>query len=772
MDGIDFIQDLAIILIAAGTLGWLCQRAGLSVVVGFIAAGILVGPHTPPIAWVTDSVRIETAAQVGIVFLMFSIGLRLSIRRLRRLGLSLLFAVFAGAGGIYYLTRSLGALLALSGTESLFLAAMLMVSSSAIIGKILAETGRTHERSAQLAMGITVLEDVVAVVMLTVLNSMVQFGGPREAELTETLGLFGAFVVLAGIAGLLVVPWLLRRMSISVEEELQTLAMAGLLFGLAMVAERAGYSLALGAFLLGSIVAETPHRHQIERTFGGMRDVFSAVFFAAIGLQINPGLVVDAWALIAIVAVFTLLARVLALTTGLVLIGRPLREALQAGLVVTPIGEFSFIIAQLGVTAAVVRAEFYPLAVGVCLATTLCAPVLTRRAVGITEWVLARQPRWVEAAISNYHEWLNWLQLRSKRNRLWQLSRKRFVQIGVGMLFVSGLLVFSNQLFAVVQESLGLEGSWPTAVFWIVLVLVVLAPIIAIWRNLSALALMYAQVSTHGLPRAARLAPLVEAGLKYAAAAMLYIWLSSFLPVTGGARWIIPSTLVVAALALLLLRKRLIRWHSEMEVELNEVLQGGGQRAQGTTAPWLRSHAAWQLHVSECVLPDLADVQGTRLDELGLRARHGCTVVGIERQGYMISLPPSDTVLYPRDKVLLLGTAEQVNAAKQELARVSGNAVASDFDDIGMEAISVPPDAEVVGMSLKELAPAQRYNVQIAGIRRGGFRLINPGAAEALQPGDELLALGTPAEIEEFRRRLMQQKENPQPPEGAGVDTA
>ncbi|HEX2100592.1 MAG TPA: cation:proton antiporter, partial [Candidatus Synoicihabitans sp.] len=206
MQGIDFIQDLAVILVAAGVLGWLCQRVGLSVVVGFIAAGIIVGPHTPPFAFVTDSGRIQTAAQVGIVFLMFSIGLRLSLRRLRRLGLSLLIAVFAGAGVVYYLTRLLGAVAGFGGTESLFLAAMFMVSSSAIISKVLAETGATHERAGQLAMGVTVLEDVVAVVMLTVLNSVVQFGGlgggPR---LTETLGLFGAFVVLAVIAGLLLV---------------------------------------------------------------------------------------------------------------------------------------------------------------------------------------------------------------------------------------------------------------------------------------------------------------------------------------------------------------------------------------------------------------------------------------------------------------------------------------------------------------------------------------------------------------------------------------
>jgi CPA2 family monovalent cation:H+ antiporter-2 len=173
MQGIDFIQDLAIILAAAGVMGWLCQRIGLSVVVGFLVAGILVGPHSPPFAFVADTGRIETAAEVGLVFLMFSIGLRLSLRRLRRLGLSLLLSVFASAGVIYYLTRLLGAAVGFDGTQSLFLAAMLMVSSSAIISKVLVETGATHERAGQLAMGVTVLEDVVAVVMLTVLNSFV-----------------------------------------------------------------------------------------------------------------------------------------------------------------------------------------------------------------------------------------------------------------------------------------------------------------------------------------------------------------------------------------------------------------------------------------------------------------------------------------------------------------------------------------------------------------------------------------------------------------------
>ncbi|MBC8008993.1 MAG: cation:proton antiporter, partial [Burkholderiales bacterium] len=176
-----FIQDLAIILAAAATLGWLCQRAGLSSVVGYLVAGMVVGPYTPPFSLITDERSIATAAQVGLVFLMFSIGLRLSLRRLQRLGAGLVLAVGLGAVMIYYATRGLGVVAGLDGTQTLFLAAMLMVSSSAIIGKVLHETGTGHERPGQLAMGITVLEDVVAVVMLTVLNSLIALGAGAAA---------------------------------------------------------------------------------------------------------------------------------------------------------------------------------------------------------------------------------------------------------------------------------------------------------------------------------------------------------------------------------------------------------------------------------------------------------------------------------------------------------------------------------------------------------------------------------------------------------------
>ncbi|WP_414660774.1 cation:proton antiporter domain-containing protein [Horticoccus sp. 23ND18S-11] len=761
MNGFHFIQDLAVILVVAGVVGWICQRIGLSVIVGFLVAGMVVGPHTP-ITLVADVERIDTLAQIGLVFLMFSIGLQLSLKKLRRLGLSLMVATFVGAIIMYHLSRLLALSMGWGVREGLFLAGMLMVSSSAIISKILQETGLNHERSGQFAMGVAVVEDVVAVVMLTILNSMVQLGQGGNNRVPETLLLLGAFVVLAGIGGLLLVPWLLKRMSISADEELQTLGMAGLLFGLAVVAQTAGYSLALGAFLLGTIVAETPHRHQVVRTFEGMRDVFSAVFFVAIGMQIDA---LDLWreaGVIVGIAAFTLLARPLAVATGLSLIGTPLKEGLRTGLMAGTIGEFSFIIAQLGVASKVVPARFYPIAVGVSLITTLMAPILMRRSEAIADAAVTRQPKWLEDWWRVYHGWLARMRQRTSRNLLWQLSRKRVVQLTVGVLFVTGLIVFSGQLFAVVDDWLGRRFP-PNVVqlgFWVALALIVLAPLVAIWRNLSAMAMVYAEISTRGHAEAKRMRRVIEVALKVGAGVMIYLWLVAVLPADGTAHWLLLVSAIVAVLAVIVLRRKLIYWHSEMEVEILNVMDTAESRMTATEAPWLASHGEWNLQMIDCTLPDLADCQGKPIAELDLRARFGCTVVGIERQGYMIPLPPPDAVLYPRDKVLLMGTVDQVKAGRKFLSAVSGAPVTdSVFAEVRMESVVLPPWSRAAGRTLGELSPARNHGVQIAGVHRGGLRILNPSAAERLENGDEILMLGTPVQNQDFKTWLRERVE-------------
>jgi CPA2 family monovalent cation:H+ antiporter-2 len=756
MHGIDFIKDLAVVMLVAGLAGWGCHRLGLSTVVGFLVAGMAIGPHTPPFSLVSDMDRIETLAQVGLIFLMFSIGMGLSLRKLRRLGLSLIVATFAGAIIVYNLTRALGGGLGWSPIETTFLAAMLMVSSSAIINKVLHETGTTHEKSGQLAMGVSVLEDVVAVVMLTILHSLVQIGG-SQASVGETLGLLGAFIALAGVGGMLLVPWLLRRLSIAAEEELATIVVAGMLFVLAFLADRAGFSLALGAFLLGAIVAETPHRTQVGRAFEGLRDIFSAVFFVSIGMLIDLRAVLQSWMLIVGVAAFVLVVRPLAVTAGMLLIGGSTRESLRVGLTVTPLGEFSFIIAQMGVAAGVVPDRFQALAVGVSLLTTLACPFLTRRSEAISGWIVARQPRWVADWEDYYHRWLGRMAQRERKSMLWQLSKKRFRQIGVEVLLVTGLLIFSEQVFGLVRDYLPMDSSFPRGaelLFWSVLALIALGPLIAIWRNVSALSLLYAQVSTSGHPQAAKLAPVVEAAIKGGALLLMLLWLGAILPISGGARWLPLIALAVVGLGFVVLRRRLIYWHSVLEVELQEMLDRSDQRFTGTTAPWMAAHGDWNLTLSECAIPDLADCRGRTLGELGLRSRFGATVAGVERQGVMVGNPTSEMMLYPRDKVLLLGDPKQVAAGKAFLQQVSGAPVASNFDEVRMEAVTLPPESELHGRTLAELALSRAFGLQVAGINRGGVRILNPAGDEKLFSGDDVLVLGSPDQISAFKTSL------------------
>ncbi len=756
MHGIDFIKDLAVVMLVAGLVGWACHRIGLSVVVGFLVAGILIGPHTPPFQLVTSSQSVETLAQVGLIFLMFSIGLGLSLRKLRRLGLSLVLATFIGATVMYILTRALGGAIGLSVVETAFLAAMLMVSSSAIINKVLLETGATHEKSGQMAMGVSVLEDIVAIVMLTVLSSLASIGGAK-ASLGTTLGLLGAFIVLAGIGGMLLVPWLLKKMSLSAGDELPTIMVAGLLFVLAWLADRAGFSLALGAFMLGAIVAETPHKTQVGRAFEGMRDVFSAVFFVSIGMLIEPKAVAESWLMILGIGAFVLVARPVAVTVGMLLIGGSTRESLRVGLSVTPLGEFSFIIAQMGVMAGVLPAQYQAVAVGVSLITTLVGPVLTKRSEVISGWVAARQPQWLADIEAYYHRWLERMQQRERKSLLWQMSKKRFIQIGVEILLVTGLLVFSEQVFELVRDYLPVDRSFPRGaeiIFWSVLSLLALAPLIAIWRNVSALALLYAQVSTQGHPRAARLAPVAEAGLKGGAALLLLLWLSAIVPLSGVARWLPVLAVAVLLIAFLILRRRLIYWHSVVEVELEQMLSSGDQKFTGTTAPWMAAHAEWNLTLGDCVLPDLADARGRTLGELELRTRFGCTVAGVERSGVMVGNPTGTMILYPRDKVLLLGTPPQVAAGKEFLQTASGTPATSSFDEVRMEAVELPPGCGLHGQTLVEIALSRIYGLQVAGIRRAGLRMPNPRGDEKLFSNDELLLLGSPDQIAAFKASL------------------
>lgn len=760
MDGINFIQDLAIVLLGAGIAGSLCRRLGLSVIVGYLLAGIIIGPHTPPFSLILDVGRIETLSQVGLVFLMFAIGLGLSLTKLRTMGVSTLAATALGAFFMLNLTQLLGQVVGWTSQQSLFVAGMFMVSSSAVIAKIIRDLNLSHERPGQMALGVTVLEDVVAVVMLAVLGAQGVASGAGAPAVGSLLAGLIAFVVLLVLSGLFFMSKLLRRLETKADPELQTIAVAGVLFLMALMTVKAGYSLALGAFLLGAIVGEMPQKSSVEKAFLGMRDLFSSVFFVAIGMMIDVSLMFKVWPWILGLGLFTLVARSVATGLALILVGTPPREARQAGLTLMPLGEFTFVIAQLGVARQVLTPEFYPIAVGVSLFTVLITPVINRQAAPLLALIEKAEPRWLQRSLEVYHIWLAQLATPRDGHPWWRLGKKRLLQLGLELLFATGLLAFSERLLLAFQHSplaANLTPSMVNLTFWVAIGLLVLVPLVAIWRHLGALAMIFAEAAAH---HTRILGPIVENGFKAFSALGLAYWLSRVLPVTQLSRWAWLAVAGVLTVVLVIFSRRLIFWHSRWQNSLQEVFAENHPEDGLRQRPWLESSGGWGISVQEFLLPEHAACAGRSIAELGVRSRYGCSIVEIDRQGHTLIAPDPSQALYSGDRLLLLGTPEQIAAARVGLGSVEAGAAVAAFDQARLEAVMVP-DGSHIGRTLAQLQLPRRIGVLVAAINRAGERVVNPAGTEPLAVGDQLLVLGAPEQIRALRVWLEQGRLEP-----------
>lgn len=753
MNHYTLLQDFVVLLLAAGLAGMLCKRIGLSAIVGYLVAGIVIGPYSPPFSLIADTAHIEQLSHVGLVFLMFAIGLELSLSKLRRMGLPIIMATALGALFMFAFTLLLGRALGWTTLQSLFVAAMLMVSSSAVIAKLMSELKLNHDRAAQMALAITIVEDVVAVIMLTVLATQ---GAQNSMGIGQVLTGLTAFVVLFVCLGLLLLPRLLRWLDKRADTELQTLVVSGVLCLLALVAIKAGYSIALGAFLFGALVAEMPQKHAIEQSFGSLRNLFGSIFFVSIGMMIDLSLLRDVWLPVLALSVFSLIVRPIACGFALMLVGVPPRQARRGGLLLTPLGEFTFIIAQAGIAAMILPASFYPLAVGLSVLTVLATPIMNRFAEPILRGLEALEPAVVTRAMTAYQTWLHQLQHRKTMPLAWKFIRGRLIQIAVEVLFVAGLLIFSQRLLVNLEASV--IATWLRADilrigYWAIVGVVVLIPLFAAWRNVGALAALAADAwQQHALP-----GRFIEATLRTAAGIVLGAMLYAVFPVRlSGVGWLVLAIAAVTVVAIF--SRKLIYWHSTWQQSVNEVFahhgaaagsEGGADRAE--LAHGLET---WGMELHACTVPLGAAYVGQSLAELQIPARFGCFVVEVERNNFAIPHPSSDFVCFPGDKLLLLGRAAEIEQASAFLeADTATNAQQPDFNRAVLESFVVPEQGPV-HQPLGELQIARRTGVRVLGIARGDDRVLVPQANERLRPGDRLLGLGTLDQLQEFRSWL------------------
>ncbi len=405
MNQLTLLQDMAIVMAVSAAIMIFCRRFHLPVVLGYILAGVLIGPHTPPYSLVRDLHSIHTLSELGVIFLLFSIGLEFSLSKLAKVGVVSFFAATLEILLMIWIGFLLGRALGWNLMNSLFLGAILSISSTTIIAKVLMEMKKIKEKFAQVILGILVIEDLLAIVIIALLSGIASTGALELKEIGSAM--IRVFLFIGGVLfiGFLAVPRLLRYLARFESNEIMGITVLGLCFGVSLLAAKCGFSVALGAFLIGAVIAETKQAEDIVRNIEPIRDMFTAIFFVSVGMLLSPQTVIQFWWLILIMTLVTIAGKVFSCTLGTFLMGYKPETALKVGLGLAQIGEFSFIIAQLGETTGVTSPYLYPIAVSVSGITTLSTPFLIKNTGPIIRFFDRLMPRPLATVLGLYTGW-------------------------------------------------------------------------------------------------------------------------------------------------------------------------------------------------------------------------------------------------------------------------------------------------------------------------------------------------------------------------------
>ncbi|MFT0169052.1 cation:proton antiporter [Paraburkholderia mimosarum] len=574
--GIGFIQDLAVVMALAGVVTVLFHRLKQPVVLGYIAAGVIIGPYTPPFQLIHDEATIQTMGELGVVFLMFSLGLEFSLRKLFQVGATAIVAALSEIVLMLWVGYEIGRAFGWATMDSLFLGAILAISSTTIIVKALSDLGVKREPFAQLVFGVLIVEDILGIAMLVLLGGIAQTGELSPGIALITLGKLLLFMVVSLLAGILVVPRALGYVARVGSDEMLLVSVLGFCFGFCLLVVKLDYSIALGAFLIGAVMAESRHLHRIEHLVAPLRDAFSAIFFVTIGLMLNPLVLVDyAWP-IAVISLAVVLGKLVSCGLGTFLAGRDGRTAMRVGMTVSQIGEFSFIIASLGLTLKVTSGFLYPIAVTVSAITTLTTPYLIRIADPLSQRLARAMPPAVSNVFGMYSQWLRCLVPRSDGPTIFSLTKRIVLQIAVNLALVSAIFIgvsYGARYAAPWLAHWIVDERVQRVVLWSAALMLAMPFLVAVWRKTQSLALLLAEVSVHPekagrFTRAIRhvIAELLPVVSMFGVFLLVAALSGTILPPTG----FLIGVLVCAAALTMLLWRWCVKIHASMQIALRE----------------------------------------------------------------------------------------------------------------------------------------------------------------------------------------------------------
>jgi CPA2 family monovalent cation:H+ antiporter-2 len=678
--GVDLLNDLALIMCVAAVTTLLFQKLRQPVVLGYILAGMVVGPHLP-VPLFADVSAAHALSELGVVLLMFSLGLEFSLRRLVRVAPTAGVVAVIQCSLMVWLGYLVGRAFGWSGYDSLFCGAAIAISSTTIIVKAFEEQ-KVARSLSEVVFGILIVEDLIGILLLAILTTVASGSKVSPGALAVTVGKLVGFLAALLVGGMLIVPRLMRAVVRLHRNETTVVATVGLCFAFALLARYFGYSVALGAFLAGALVAESGAAKIIEHRIEPVRDVFAAVFFVSVGMLIEPRLVWEHAGAVVVLTVVVVLGKLLGVAVGAFVAGYGVRTSVQAGMSLGQIGEFSFIIAGVGVSLGVTGHFLYPIAVAVSAITTLLTPFLIRASGRAASFVDRRLPHSLQTYAALYGAWVQGLRATREHHTAWSRIRRLGRLLLIDAAVIAALVIAASRATGAAarwaHETMGL-GPVITRVAIGAAAVALLLPFLfgavqiarALGLALATEALPSAGAGTVDLAAAPRRALLVTLQI-----AILLVAGVPIVAVTQPfVRGIEGMGLLLFGLALLVIPL----WRSATNLQGH--VRAGAQVILEALAAQSATDAPVAAHDGPApgTLPGLGNASAVRLapsspavgrtlKQLDLRGLTGATVIAIDREADGVVYPTGDETLGAGDTLILTGTAAAVTSARELIA--------------------------------------------------------------------------------------------------------
>ena len=730
---LNLVRDLAVILVSAGAFTIISKALKQPLILGYILAGFLIGPHISWFPGISSEETVHQWSEIGIIFLMFGLGLEFSFKKLLKVGSSALVTAGSKFLGVFVLGYVTGQAMGWTAMESIFLGGLLSMSSTMVVLKSYDDMGLKGRPWAGMVFGTLVVEDLIAILLMVLLSTMAvsnQFAG---GEMLFNLGKLAFFLILWFLVGIYVIPSVLKRARRFLNDEILLIVSIGLCFGMVALAVAVGFSSALGAFVMGSILAETIESEHIERLVAPIKDLFGAIFFVSVGMMVAPAVIGEYWLTILIITLLVMLTHILFAGAGILMTGGGLRNAVHTGFSLAQLGEFGFIIAGVGVTLGVMRDFIYPVIIAVSVITTFTTPYMIKLAEPAYGGLLKVLPeRWIARIDAPEQKSRASAVEQSEWKKLLQAYFTRIVLYGV---ILVAIMIGSKQFLEPLASKL--FPDWSPFIHNLTVVAVTL---VAMAPFLYGMAISSGSINAHAAKllteKNANKWPLAGLVLTrtFLAISMILSVIASHFHLAGWAVVLI----FLGGLIFVIASRSTMHRYSALEQRflsnLNEKEEAERKRHPITNSV-RNKMAGYDVHLELLeVSPDSIFI-GQQLKDIPFRAETGANLIKIQRGSQSITIPSGDIRIFPYDKLLAVGSSTQIDALRAMLSQSDTQPAPLTEQEFEVAPVTLDEDSFLSGKVLRDINMRQ-YRCMVISVLHDGEFITNPKPDYRFGAGD------------------------------------